>query len=126
MTDTTLEGLIGPGAMHRYEMATEDEQRRIRAWAQQLPNLTDRAFRDLCINAVTAGALSESQRQTAEEPYVKASACIFEAKRRYRAVGHADSCEGDDLYREGYNEAGRRFGLSVGEPRTCTCGHEEG
>lgn len=126
MTDVSLESLIGPGAMHDYEKATEFEQYRIRMWAPQLPKLTDVEFRDLCVDIVMAGAVSESRRLVDEEPYVKAAACIFEAQRRHGAAGHVKECEGDTLYKEGFNEAGRRFGLSVSEPMSCTCGQGRG
>jgi hypothetical protein len=124
MTDETLSDLIGPGAMHDFEKATEAEQYRIRAWAQKLPDLSDGAFYNLCIEVVTAGAYSESQRATADEPYIKASACNFQAKQRHVRAGHSPECEGDDLYKEGYDEAGRRFGFQVSEPNACTCGRD--
>jgi hypothetical protein len=122
MTNETLADLIGPRAMHDFEKATEAERYRIRAWAQKLPDLSDDAFYELCIEVVTAGAFSESQRATAEEPYIKASACVFQARQRHVKAGHSSECEGDDLYREGYNEAGRRFGFQVSDPNPCTCG----
>jgi hypothetical protein len=125
MTNETLADLIGPGAMHDFEKATEAERYRIRAWAQKLPDLSDGAFYDLCIEVVTTGTRSESQRATAEEPYIKASACNFQAKQRYMKAGHSSECEGDDLYKEGFNEAGRRFGFSVDEPNPCTCGRNQ-
>lgn len=122
MTDEKLASLIGPAAMRDFERATNAEQRRIRAWVPTLPTLTDAAFLALCTDVVSAGAVSESRRSTEQEPYIRTTACIYEAKRRHLEAGHKPECSGDNLYQQGFRQAMENFGLEPGEPDPCTCG----
>lgn len=122
MTETQLEALIGPGAMRDYAKATKLEQYRIQAWVPSLPGLTDEAFLDLCTNVVSEGVQADSRRSREYEPDIKASACVHEAHRRHVAVGHSPTCEGDDLYMEGFNRARVRHGFKPGSSIACTCG----
>lgn len=122
MDPTTLADLLGPIAMQDYEGATEAEQAHIRSWAPTLATLDDPAFFGVCKDAVIDGVTSESQRRTAPTPYIKAAACMREARRRHVAAGHEADCGGDNIYQQAFNEAQRDFGFNPGDPSDCTCG----
>lgn len=121
MTDEMLADLLGPSAMLDFKKATEAERYRIRSWVPMLSTLTDEAFLRTCVDVVSVGAVSESRRSLDQEPYIKAAACIQEAKRRHEGASHASGCRGDDLYKQAFNQAMANFGLTADESNPCTC-----
>lgn len=126
ITDADLEKLIGPVSMRDFlDKATEQEQANIRRWAPTLAAMSDTDFFETCVNTIADGAIAESQRSPAEEPYIKARACMGEARRRHENAGHGSSCRGDNIYDKALDHAMRSYGLGGSEPRSCTCGHDQ-
>lgn len=126
MTDTTamqqqLLDLVGEAAVHDYARLSDTEQRAARAWAADLPGLTESQLYDRAIAAVLAAA-DEEARRAIGEGWFRADACMYEARRRHLAAGHTHACRGDDAYGHAYREAVRRSGLGQLDPRLCTCG----
>lgn len=126
MDTATLADILGPAALRDYEGATETEQAHIRSWAPTLATLDDQAFLGACKDAIAAGVASESVRATAPEPYIKAYACMHEARRRQQIAGHEAGCGGDDIYQRALDEVRQGFGFTSSTPTACTCGNGTG
>lgn len=122
MDTKELAELIGPAALRDYEMAPELVQHRVRQFASTLLKFDDEAFVRVAVTVASEVVISESNRSTLPEPYIKNAACLYEARRRHETAGHDPKCEGDNLYVEATNRTRRSFGFEPDSPNPCTCG----
>lgn len=122
MTDTSdLQQLVGDEAMKDFARLTEAEQRAARAWAVALPELSEAELYNRARSAIPAAAAEDGQRMMGEG-WFRADACMYEARRRYLAAGHARTCRGDTIYVIAYNDAVQQHGFGQPDPKPCTCG----
>lgn len=123
--ETNLADLLGPAAMRDYEKAPEMVQYRIRQFASTLRQLDDKAFVQMAVMVASEVVISESNRSTLPEPYIKNTAILHEARRRHEAAGHDPKCEGDNLYKVATNRTREGFRFEPDSPNPCTCGFEK-
>jgi hypothetical protein len=122
VNETELAKAIGPVSMRDYEQAPDVVQHRIRQFVATLSQLDDAAFVRLATAVASEVIISESNRSTLPEPYIKNTAIIHEAQRRHEAAGHDPKCGGDNLYDEATSQTRRNFGFKPDSPSPCTCG----
>jgi len=120
-----LEEIIGSGAMREYDDTEEYDRPKIHEWARKLRGFSDKELREQVSMYVLDAAIANSRRKWWDASWCLSSACMHEAARRHLAAGHDKDCQGDNIYKLGWNDAYRSQGYTPGPFRPCTCGVDQ-
>lgn len=120
-----LNALFGPGGVVDYHDTYDSAKPQLITWARELSSLNDDELYSEAVAAAYDAALANNQALWRHESHARNSACIHQARLRWKAAGHAEDCEGENLHGQALKEAAILHDHNFGKPDPCTCAVRE-
>lgn len=117
-----IEAKAGPGAAREFEAAADSKKPRLVEWLNNLPGMSDDELYGVAVEAIwDSASVQRFGYGLFEDLHFKASAVMFESRKRRQAASHDEWCS-DSIYQAAYNEAVRQAGYpGMARELVCTC-----